>query len=90
MPLDFRSKYCAKFWRAIYSVCIILVFAYVFLDVLDLDGSDFPLKLNPLERTAIITDVATGAEHTAAPQQLEPLVDFSLGSKTCFARRCFN
>lgn len=60
---DFRSNHCSTFWRVIYIVCAVLVFSYIFFDVLDLDGSDFPLKRHPLERTAVVAEVAKDTEH---------------------------
>ena len=62
MLLDFQSIHCAKSLRAIYIVCAVLVCSYIFFDVLDLDGSDFPLKQHPLERTATVSEVAKDTE----------------------------
>jgi hypothetical protein len=59
---DFRPNRWTKFQRAIYIVCAVLVCSYIFFDVLDLDGSDFPLKQQPLERTAIVSEVAKDAD----------------------------
>jgi hypothetical protein len=68
----------SKFWRAIYIVWTVLVCSYIFFDVLDLDGSNFPLKQQPLERTAIVPEVTTDADHAATPQRPELRVDFSM------------
>jgi len=67
---DFRSNHCSLFWRAVYIVCTVLVFSYIFFDVLDLDGSDFPLKRHPLERTAIVAEVAKDTEHAFSVTEL--------------------
>ena len=55
---DFRSNHCSTFWRAVYLICTLVVFSYIFFDVLDIDGSDFPLTRHPLERTVIVAEVA--------------------------------
>src|SRR5229473_8007427 len=72
---DFRSNHCSIFWRAIYIVCMVVVFSYIFFDVLDLDGSDFPLKRHPFERTAIVTKVANDTDHAYAVGRPELSVD---------------
>ena len=59
---DFQSNHCSKFWRAIYIICTLLVCFYIFFDVLDLDGSDFPLKWHPLERTTLVAEVTQDAD----------------------------
>ena len=36
-----------------------VAFSYVFFEVLDLDGSTFPLRQFPVDNTAIVTEVET-------------------------------
>jgi hypothetical protein len=74
---DFRSNHCSTFWRAIYLICMVIVFSYIFFDVLDLDGSDFPLKRHPLERTAIVAEVAKDTDHAYSVGRPELRVDVS-------------
>jgi hypothetical protein len=74
---DFRSNHCSTFWRAIYLICTVIVFSYIFFDVLDLDGSDFPLKRHPLERTAIVAEVAKDTDHAYSEGRPELWVDVS-------------
>jgi hypothetical protein len=74
---DFRSNHCSTFWRAIYLICTVIVFSYIFFDVLDLDGSDFPLKRQPLERTAIVAEVAKDTDHAYSVGRPELRVDVS-------------
>ena len=54
---DFRSSHCSTFWRAIYIVCMFVVFSYILFDVLDLDGSDFPRPRAPVERNVVVAEV---------------------------------
>lgn len=45
------------FRRVVYIVCTVIVFSYIFFDVLDLDGSNFPLPLSPVKSSVIVSDV---------------------------------
>jgi hypothetical protein len=74
---DFRSNHCSNFWRAIYIVCMVFVFSYIFFDVLDLDGSDSPFKRHPLERTAIVAEVAKDTVRAYSVERPELWVDLS-------------
>jgi hypothetical protein len=35
-------------WLTVYSVCLVLVFSFICFEVLDLDGSDFPVRPNTI------------------------------------------
>src|ERR1700740_1722595 len=48
----------SKVWRAAYLVCTLLVFSYILFEVLDVDGSNFPLNQYPLDPTAIVAEAA--------------------------------
>jgi hypothetical protein len=48
--------------RAVYIVCICFVLSYIFFDVLDLDGSDFPSRVAPLKRFSIVAVIPSDAE----------------------------
>jgi len=74
---DFRSNHCSTFWRAIYLICTVIVFSYIFFDVLDIDGSDFPLKRHPLERTVIVAEVAKDTVRAYSVERTEFWVDLS-------------
>jgi hypothetical protein len=54
---DFRSGHRSIFSQAIYIVSVLIVFSYVFFEVLDLDGSDFPRPHAPVERNVVIAEV---------------------------------
>jgi len=73
---DFRCQHCSSLWRVIYIVCAVLVCSYIFFDVLDLDGSDFPLKQHPLERTAIVAEVAKDTVHAYSLEKPETVISF--------------
>ena len=53
----FRRNHISIFRRVIYIACAVIVFSYIFFDVLDLDGSNFPLPLSPVKSSAIVSDV---------------------------------
>jgi len=59
----FQSKRSSRLWRTVYIASAFCVFAYIASEVLDLDLSDFPLKRPPLERSAVVTQVAKDTEH---------------------------
>ena len=59
MLASFGSFFSSVFWRAISIVCVIMAFSYIFFEVLDLDGSSFPLRQHPLESNAIVSEVET-------------------------------
>jgi len=59
MLASFRSFKSSLFWRAISIVCVMMVFSYIFFEVLDLDGSNFPLRHNPVESSAILSEIET-------------------------------
>ncbi len=54
---DFSTLRATRAWRATYIICTLLVFSYILFEVLDLDGSNFPLNQLPLDRTAIVAEV---------------------------------
>ena len=58
MLASFRSFKSSALWRPISVACVTIVFSYIFFEVLDLDGSNFPLRY-PVERTAIVSEVET-------------------------------
>ncbi|HUK41760.1 MAG TPA: hypothetical protein VLX11_11965 [Candidatus Acidoferrales bacterium] len=88
---DFRYHHCSSLWRITYIVCAVLVCSYIFFDVLDLDGSDFPLKQHPLERTAIVAEVAKDTVHAYSLEKPEfsvnlPVLSQSLAGEATRAR----
>ena len=61
MPAGLRSIHSSRASRAIYILSVLLVFSYIFFDVLDLDGSNFPRLLMRMERAVIVAVVPSGA-----------------------------
>jgi hypothetical protein len=59
MLAAFRSFYSSAFLRAISIGCVMVAFSYIFFEVLDLDGSSFPLQRFPVENAAIVPEVET-------------------------------
>lgn len=56
MLLHFRSVFASRFHRVFYIVCVVFVCSYIFFDVLDLDGSNFPRLLTPVTRAVIVAE----------------------------------
>src|SRR5262245_1478264 len=56
MLVAFRSFHSSVFWRAVSIACVMVAFSYTFFQVLDFDGSNFPLKRFPVESTAIVSE----------------------------------
>jgi hypothetical protein len=54
--LHFRSVFASRFHRVFYIVCVVFVCSYIFFDVLDLDGSNFPRLLTPTQRVFLIAE----------------------------------
>src|ERR1043166_4624958 len=75
---NFRSAHCSNFWRAIYSVCMLVVFSYILFDVLDLDGSDFPRQRAPVERNAVVAEVVKDIKLVYGLDRTELWVEHSI------------
>ena len=75
---DFRPIHYSRFWRAIYIVCMLLVFSYILFDVLDLDGSDFPRPRAPIERSVVVAEVPKEIKQTYLSEGTEFWVDHSV------------
>jgi hypothetical protein len=69
----FRAIYFSAFWRAIYIVCMVMVFSYIFFDVLDLDGSDSPLKRVPVQKSVIVAETPREIKPTSSTDLAELL-----------------
>jgi hypothetical protein len=59
MLASFRSFNSSVLWRAISIACVMMAFSYIFFEVLDLDGSNFPTQRYPVESSAIVPEVET-------------------------------
>ena len=75
---DFRSNHCSTFWRAIYLVCMFVVFSYILFDVLDLDGSDFPRPRAPVERNVVVAEVLKDIKLIYGFDKADFLAEYSL------------
>src|SRR5262249_22988296 len=58
--------------HAIHIASILLVCSYIFFDVLDLDGSDFPRFLRPVQKTIVVALVPSEAEFFNSPKPPAP------------------
>jgi hypothetical protein len=52
-----RSQRNSRLHRVIHVICAVFVVFYILFDVLDLDGSDFPLNPAPLEKAFLTAEV---------------------------------
>ena len=59
-----------------------MVFSYIFFEVLDLDGSNFPLQRYPFENSAIVTEIETNIVRPYLTRLGEPWIEISLPSLT--------
>lgn len=59
MLTAFRSFHSSVFLRAISIGCVMVALSYIFFEVLDFDGSSFPLQRFPVENAAIVPEVET-------------------------------
>src|SRR5499426_1977817 len=75
---DVRPIHCSRFWGAIYTTCMLLVFSYILFDVLDLDGSDFPRPRAPVERNVVVAEVPKEIKQAYMPDKTELWVDHSV------------
>ena len=79
---DFRSDHCSIFSRAIYVVCMFVVFSYILFDVLDLDGSDFPRPRAPVERNVVVAEVPKDIKLVCCLDRTDLWVEHSLLAPT--------
>ncbi len=61
--------------QALYIACAICMLSYVLFDILDLDGSDFPLKPVPIEKTIVVAEVPKEIKQFYSPARTEFWVD---------------
>jgi hypothetical protein len=57
--------------RSIHVLSVFLVFSYIFFDVLDIDGSNFPSLFTPVERAITVAVVPSAG--TCSPEQIGTL-----------------
>jgi hypothetical protein len=77
MLASFRSFHYSVLWRAISIACVMMTFSYIFFEVLDLDGSNFPLQRYPVESNAIVPEVETNIVRPYLARLAEPWTEFS-------------
>src|SRR5262249_46500697 len=78
MPSGSGPIYSSKASRAIYILSILLVFFYIFFDVLDLDGSSFPRLFTPVGRAIIVAVIPSVTQLDYSSEQSELPGDNSL------------
>lgn len=62
----------SKVRRVVHTVCTLVISSYIFFDVLDLDGSNFPRLFSPVQNTIIVAIVPSEAELFNSPKLLAP------------------
>ncbi len=85
MLASFRSLKTSAIWRAISIACVMMAFSYILFEVLDLDGSNFPMRY-PVESNAIVPEVETNVVRPHFVRLAEPWtgVSFPLLTKPAF------
>ena len=54
--------------RTVYIVCMLVALSYIIFDVLDLDGSNFPRLLMPVERSFNIAEASSSPDPLGSPE----------------------
>src|SRR5262245_59333518 len=78
MLVAFRSFHSSVFLRAISIACVMVALFYIFSQVLDFDGSNFPLKRFPVESTAIVPEAESNIVRLYLTRLALPWSDISL------------
>src|SRR5262245_57663201 len=78
MPSGLGSICPSRVSRPIYILSIFLVFCYIFFDVLDLDGSNFPKLFTPVQKTITVAVLPSSTELNYCSEHSEPCDDISL------------
>ena len=60
------------FWRVIHVACAVAVCSFILFDVLDLDGSNFPLKPYPTQSAVLVATGVEDTDHVYRPNLTEP------------------
>ncbi len=68
-------------WRAVYMICLLVSLSYILFNVLDLDGSNFPRLLTPVERSIIVAEVTEPVVFGASPETAPARADHTHLSK---------
>lgn len=76
--LHFRAIFPSRFHRVFYIVCVAFVCSYIFFDVLDLDGSNFPRLLTPVARAVIVAETLVVIEIQDTRKHAAPLGSVAL------------
>ena len=78
MLVHFRAILASRLHRVFYIVCVAFVCSYIFFDVLDLDGSNFPRLLTPLARAVIVAETLVVIEIQDTRKHAAPLGSVAL------------
>jgi len=73
----FRLSRSSTLGRVLYIICTVIVLSYVFFDVLDLDGSDFPKPLNPAKTYVVTPNVLNVTERFHVTKWVKLWTDLS-------------
>ena len=78
MPSGLGPVHSSRVSRAIYILSVLLVFSYIFFDVLDLDGSDFPRLFTPVERSITVAVLPSNTQLNYSSDESKLRGDISL------------
>ena len=72
MLSDLRPIDSSRVRRVVHTLCTLVVSSYIFFDMLDLDGSNFPRLFSPVQKAIIVAVVCSEAELFNSPKLLAP------------------
>lgn len=59
-----RPKESSIFLKLVYITCTVIVFSYIFFEVLDVDGSNFPLRQYPGKSSVVVANALKDIERS--------------------------
>jgi hypothetical protein len=71
--LSYRRHAHSSSFLAAYAVCALLIVTYVFSEVLDVDGSNAPRLVAPLNRSVISAEVPSDTQVARSPERVDRL-----------------
>ena len=77
MQAYLRPNHSQLLWRVIYIACTMLVSSYIFFEVLDLDGSDFPSQRYPVKGAFLRANDLKDVERVYLQKSVEAWEDIS-------------
>jgi hypothetical protein len=77
---DLRIGKTREVWRCAYLLCLPLVFAYIFFEVLDLDGSNLPSVTSETDRSPVVAELSPEASIESFSESMQSPIDCAVVS----------